>query len=82
VATAFGGIVTATLDDGSVLREAVMIPLGHPDRPIAAAALIDKFVACAGEAALPYSAAAARDLAERLLSLGGDTNVATLLARE
>jgi 2-methylcitrate dehydratase PrpD len=82
VTTAFGGIITATLDDGSVLREVVMIPLGHPDRPIAAAALIDKFVACAGEATLPYSAAAARDLAERLLSLGGETNVATVLARE
>ncbi|WP_267388791.1 MmgE/PrpD family protein [Sphingomonas sp. GC_Shp_3] len=82
VATAFGGIVTATLDDGSVLREAVMVPLGHPDRPIATAALIDKFVACAGEAALPYNATAAGALAERLLSLGGDTNVATLLARD
>jgi 2-methylcitrate dehydratase PrpD len=81
VPTAFGGIVTVTLDDGSVLREAVMIPLGHPDRPIARAAMVDKFVACAGEAALPYTATAALALAERLLSLGGDTDVATLLAR-
>ena len=82
VPTAFGGIVEVEMTDGACFRQEVAVPLGHPSRPIARAAMVDKFVACLAEAAQPYGEKEARDLAGRLLALDGDTAVAALLRRE
>lgn len=82
VSTAFGGIIEAELADGTRLSETIDTPLGHPSRPIARAAMIAKFVACAQQARVPYSAGQAETLAGRLLALGDDDDISALLRRE
>ena len=82
VPTAFGGIVELVLDDGERWQEVVAVPLGHPARPIAREAMVDKFVACLGKAAVPYAADQAQILAERLLALDVDEDICALLRRD
>jgi 2-methylcitrate dehydratase PrpD len=79
---AVGGVLALVLDDGSRLEEAVVVPLGAPSRPLGEEAMIGKFVACLGMAAVPWPADEAGRLARRLLALDGDTQVAALLRRE
>lgn len=54
--------------------------LGHPDNPLGTAHLIDKFVACAGRAALPLTAAEAAAVADATLSIERATSARASLA--
>lgn len=81
VPTAFGGILEATLQDGTRLTLDVPLPAGHPSRPISRAAMVEKFIACAGQAAQPYTPDEAHALAERILALDGATPITTLTRR-
>jgi len=81
VPTAFGGILEATLQDGTSFALDVPLPAGHPSRPMPRAAMVEKFIACAGQAALPYDRHEASTLAEHILTLNGDTPIASLTRR-
>lgn len=69
-AQAASGGVTIVLADGRRLHAAVETALGHPDRPLDDAALVAKFVTCAGRAARPFADPGAHDLAATILSIG------------
>jgi 2-methylcitrate dehydratase PrpD len=69
-AQAASGGVTIVLADGRRLQSTIDTALGHPDRPLDDAALIAKFVACAGRAARPFAESDAHDLATTILSIG------------
>lgn len=59
------GDIEVRLRSGQTLRNKVKLALGHPDRPMSTAQMIDKFTWCASH--LPE--ARARQLAERVLDL-------------
>ncbi|HVU93285.1 MAG TPA: MmgE/PrpD family protein [Jatrophihabitans sp.] len=54
---------------GRTLADEVVSPLGSPAAPLPRTALVDKFVACAAEAATPVPPERARAMADALLSL-------------
>ena len=64
-----GGALEIALADGSRLSAAQDDALGNPDNPLSQAQLVDKFVECVGKAAVPLEPAAARDLAQAIMSL-------------
>lgn len=69
-AQAASGGVTIVLADGRRLELMIDTALGHPDRPLDDAALVTKFVACAGRAAQPLDELQAHDLVATILSIG------------
>lgn len=58
--------VTVTLTDGRVLAPVMSGVLGHPDNPLDARALRDKFVACAASVLSPDDASAIADQIDHL----------------
>lgn len=58
--------LTLRLADGRVLTTPARGAIGHPDRPLSAAALRDKFLACASAAILPAEGAAIAEQLEHL----------------
>lgn len=75
-----GGGMALHLADGRVIEADVANALGCPDRPLGDAALVDKFIDCAGRAAVPLAPQAARDLASRILDLETCADVGALFA--
>lgn len=75
-----GGAITITLADGRSVSAECANALGCPDRPLDDAALIAKFVDCAGRAARPLAPDAAATLAQRILTLDNCADVGALLA--
>lgn len=73
-----GGAMTVHLADGRQLSAEVDNALGCPARPLDEAALVRKFVDCAGRARRPLSGAAARQLAARILTLEDCPDVGAL----
>ena len=76
---AASGALTITLEDGTVLRHEVSQALGHPDRPLSDAELVEKFLACAAKAAEPLEPRRAEAIARRILTLGPGTQATALL---
>lgn len=76
---AASGALTVTLEDGTVLRHEVPQALGHPDRPLSDADLVEKFVACAAKAAEPLAPHRAREVASRILALDAGAPANSLL---
>jgi 2-methylcitrate dehydratase PrpD len=72
------GALRLVLADGRELREEILDPLGSPQRALDDAALIAKFVDCAGRARQPLPATDATVLAGRLLGLQREPSVAAL----
>lgn len=70
--------MTVHLADGRQLCAEVDNALGCPARPLDEAALVRKFVDCAGRARRPLSGAAARQLAARILTLEDCPDVGAL----
>jgi 2-methylcitrate dehydratase PrpD len=62
-----GGAIAVRLADGRVLSAEVANVMGCPERPLDEAALVAKFIDCAGRAEVPPADAAA--LAGRILAL-------------
>lgn len=82
VPTAIGGVVELVFDDGAAVEAAVPIALGHPSRPVAMRDMIEKFVACAARAAVPWSRPAALRLADRLLAVDVCDDISSLFQME
>ncbi|MGI4879249.1 MAG: MmgE/PrpD family protein [Janthinobacterium lividum] len=82
VPTAIGGVVELMFEDGAAAEAAVPIALGHPSRPVAMPDMIEKFVACAARAAVPWSRPAALRLADRLLAVDECDDVSALFQME
>ena len=78
---AASGAVRVVFADDSQRESIVLTALGHPDRPLDDAALVAKFVACAGRAKRPITEPDARDLATTVLSIGEATNCRDLCQR-
>lgn len=74
------GTLAITLTDGRKFTAALERARGTPDNPLGEAALVDKFVDCAGRAAVPLSVAKARELAGRILALEECADVGALLS--
>jgi hypothetical protein len=70
--------VTVRLRDGRVLASPPRGAQGHPDRPLSAAALGQKFLACAGPVLAPGEAEA---VAEQLEHLDEIPDIRALTAR-
>lgn len=66
-AEAASGGLTLVLTDGTRHERRVMQSLGHPDRPLSDAALVAKFVDCAGRSVHPLSRPQAEALAHLIL---------------
>lgn len=75
-----GGAMTVQLTDGRQFSAEVDNALGCPARPLDEAALVNKFIDCAGRAQRPWDTAAARDLATRILTLEECSDVGALFA--
>lgn len=73
-----GGAMAVQLADGRQLSAAVDNALGCPARPLDEAALVRKFVDCAGRALRPLDKVAARQLAARILALEDCPDVGAL----
>ena len=73
-----GGAMRIELHDGRVFDASVDNAMGCPARPLGEAALVEKFIACAGRAAKPIRPDAARHLAEVILTLEQCENVGAL----
>lgn len=74
------GTLAITLADGRVLSGKLDRARGTPENPLGEGALVDKFVDCAGRAAVPLSVQAARDLAARILALEDCTDVGAIFS--
>lgn len=77
---AASGAVQVVLADGRRMRREVLEPLGAPARPLEEAALVAKFVDCAGRAAVPLAPGSAQPLARRILGLAGEPDAGEVLA--
>lgn len=75
-----GGAMTVYLADGRQVSAAVDNALGCPARALDETVLTDKFVDCAGRAQRPLDRAAARVLAERIMTLEDCADVGALFA--
>jgi len=73
-----GGRMAITLSDGQVLRAQQADALGCPARPLGEAALVAKFVDCAGRAAVPAGDPVA--LARAILNIAQRDDVAQLFS--
>jgi 2-methylcitrate dehydratase PrpD len=73
-----GGTLAIALKDGRVLETSVANALGCSDRPLGEAALIAKFVDCAGRAPMPLAPEAAHALADRILTLESCSDVGAI----
>ena len=62
------------------LRRSVDFALGHPGNPMSQEQLIEKFVDCAARAVRPVTRGKAVDIAERLLGLENEQDMAELMA--
>ena len=69
-----------TLKDGRRLHQVIDQARGDPSRPLSDDTLLEKFVACAGRAAVPRSAAEASSLAARFMALETVEDVGALVA--
>jgi 2-methylcitrate dehydratase PrpD len=76
--SAVSGALRVVLADGRQLREQVIEPRGAPARAMDDAALIDKFVACAGRARQPLPSGDALVFARRLLAMQDEPAVSCL----
>ena len=74
------GEICITLNDGRVLRQRILHALGDPTRPLNDAALHAKFLNCTAHAALPLNRHDAQALADRILNLEREPDVAALLS--
>jgi 2-methylcitrate dehydratase PrpD len=74
------GEICITLNDGRVLRQRILHALGNPTRPLNDAALHAKFLNCTAHAALPLHRHDAQALADRILNLEREPDVAALLS--
>ena len=73
------GEICITLNDGRVLRQSILHALGGPTRPLDDASLHEKFIDCTRHAALPPTRHAAETLADRIMNLEREPNIAALL---
>ncbi len=73
---AVAGAVRVLLQGAAALREEVLVPRGAPQRPLDEAALIGKFVDCVARARRPLAPPAAALLAERILGLDHEADLA------
>jgi 2-methylcitrate dehydratase PrpD len=65
--------------NGSALRKTVLVPLGHPERPLSREQAIAKFRQNAAFSDRPDLAARTDQIAERTLKLENETNVAAFI---
>lgn len=70
-----GGFLTIELKNGERLHGRFDTPLGSPERPLEREQLIAKFVDCTARARIPLDAAAARELAEKILAIDEYQNI-------
>ena len=73
-----GGALTLALESGQTLRARVDHARGSPENPLSDAQLTEKFVLCAGKAADPMAPQAAKQLADRILSVEDCEDVGAL----
>jgi 2-methylcitrate dehydratase PrpD len=66
---ATSGRLELHMRDGSQYAWEVEHALGHPENPLDASQLIDKFVSCAGRAATPFDARTAHEIANAVLAI-------------
>ncbi|UZK67024.1 MmgE/PrpD family protein [Sphingomonas sp. M1-B02] len=78
-AHAASGSLTLILHSGERLHHAVPHAAGHPGNPLPDSALIDKFILCAGHAALPLEASQSSAAAAGILDLGPRDSISSLL---
>jgi 2-methylcitrate dehydratase PrpD len=76
---AASGALSILLEDGERLHHEVRVPRGSPERPLAEAEIVEKFVRCAGKAAEPLDTARAEALARRILEAPPETPASSLL---
>ncbi|WP_066799604.1 MmgE/PrpD family protein [Sphingomonas soli] len=79
---AASGSLTLFLRSGERLEYAVPQAAGHPGNPLPDAALVEKFILCAGRAAMPLDAPQAAGAAARILDLGPGVPASNLLQSE
>ena len=75
-----GGRMVVAMADGSRFEASLDDALGCPARPLGEAALVAKFIDCAGRAARPVGREAAERLAARILALEDCPDVGALFA--
>jgi 2-methylcitrate dehydratase PrpD len=73
------GELSLWLRDGTRLDQRVERPLGHPENPLDDAALVEKFVDCAGRARVPLERKRALRAAEVLLAIDREESVQAAL---
>jgi 2-methylcitrate dehydratase PrpD len=76
---AASGELSIQMHDGRVLHHVVPSALGDPARPLDDAALRSKFIDCALRAAVPPTRLAAEQLADRIMTLEGESDVGAAL---
>jgi hypothetical protein len=69
------------LRDGRTLSAELEIPLGHPDRPLSDGQLRAKFLDCAARARRALPAGEAEAIADRLMALEGERDIAALIGK-
>jgi 2-methylcitrate dehydratase PrpD len=77
---AAAGEMTIFLTDGRALHHSVRHPTGDPSRPLTDADLRAKFIDCAARAARPLTAAAAAQLADKIMSLENESDTGAIIA--
>lgn len=77
---AASGAVEVMLADGRQCRAEIMEPLGNPDRPLSDDQLKSKFSACAARSAKPRPPEEIDQIADRILALEAEPDMARLIA--
>lgn len=75
-----GGALTIWMDDGTNHHSEVHNALGCPERPLDDAALVAKFIDCAGRAQVPLAGAESARMAEAILQLETCRDVGAVFA--
>jgi len=79
-AEAASGSLTFHMCGGRMRRFSIPQAIGHPDRPVSNAALIEKFVNCAAQAALPWPEQRAESFAHSVFASPEDCNLTELFS--
>lgn len=74
------GVLTLRLKDGRAFTRSIVNPLGHPDNPMSASAMADKFAACAAHARVALPPGRAERMSRAIAGLESVNDVAGLFA--